>query len=365
MKASGDADAAESNGDLYFLDEGSTSPDVGFVEAIFALEAPGYTDVVEGTDGTFRIGRMTEIAAEVVDPNYMRRASDAGVDEVAYRRVASSIVARDELETKILAEVVDNPSEQRRTAEMVVDDNGGLPLAEGAVLTKHLLFSPADDPDGAAELAADDPAWAAAEAEARKAYEDLAAGTARFVDLAPTSDDTGSAAQNGFLGYYDPSTGLDEAFAKAIFADGVQDGQLLEPVKSAFGWHVIQVVTHDEPADWVASLAAEAAKPGTDFAALAAESSIAPSAADGGDLGWVARYQLDADREELVFATQANSVSEIVSLDGLTFFKVDEIANRLPDEEQAQELRDNAFVNWYLGIRNDPEQTTIENLLES
>jgi parvulin-like peptidyl-prolyl isomerase len=71
VKASGDADAAESNGDLLFLDEGSTSPDAAFVEAIFALEAPDYTDVVEGADGTFRIGRMTDIAPEVVDPNYM------------------------------------------------------------------------------------------------------------------------------------------------------------------------------------------------------------------------------------------------------------------------------------------------------
>jgi parvulin-like peptidyl-prolyl isomerase len=364
VKASGDADAAESNGDLFFLDEGSTSPDVAFVEAIFALEAPGYIDVVEGADGIFRIGRMTEVAPEVVDPNYLKRAADAGVNEEAYRRVASSIVARDELEAKVLAEVVDAPSEQRRTAEMVVDDNDGLPLAENAVLVKHLLYAPGDDPNAAAELEADDPAWATAEAEARKAYEDLSAGTSRFVDLAPDSDDAGSAAQNGFLGYYDPSSGLDEAFAAAIFAEGLEDGELLEPVRSQFGWHVIQIVTRDEPAAWAASLAAEAAKAGTDFAALAADNSIAPSAVDGGDLGWVARYQLDADREDLVFATQANSVSEIVPLDGLTFFKVDEIANRMPDEAQAQELRDNAFVNWYIGIRNDPEQTTIENLLE-
>lgn len=367
VKASGDADAAESNGDLYFLDEGTTSPDAAFVEAIFALEGPGYTDVVEGADGTFRIGRLTEIAPEVVDPNYLRRATDAGVDEQAYRRVASSVVARDELEAKRLAEVVDTPSEQRRTAEIAIDDNGGLPLAEGAVLVKHLLYSPADDPGGAGELEEDDPAWTAAEEEARKAYEDLKAGSARFVDLAPLSDDATSAIQNGFLPYFapdDPNTQLDPAFAAAIFADGLEDGELLEPVKSAFGWHVIQVVTHDGPQERAASLVAEAAKPGADFAALAAEHSIAESAVDGGELGWVARYQLDADREEVIFATQANAVSEVVPFDGLTFYKVEEIATRLPDEEQAQELRDSAFANWYLGIKNDPEQTTIERLLE-
>jgi parvulin-like peptidyl-prolyl isomerase len=364
VKASGDADAAESNGDLFFLDEGTTSPDEAFVEAIFALEAPGYTDVVEGADGIFRIGRMTEIAPEVVDPNYLRRAADAGIDEEAYRRVASSVVARDELEAKLLAEVVEKPSEQRRTGEIAIDDNGGLPLAEGAVLTKHLLFSPKDDPSGAADLAADDPAWKAAEDEARKAYEDLAAGSARFVDLAASSDDAGSAAQNGFLGYLDPTSQLDEAFAAAIFAPGVAEGQLLEPVKSQFGWHVIEVVSRAAPEDRAAAIAAEAAEPGADFAALAADNSIAESARDGGELGWVARYQLDREREEVIFATQANGVSEVVPLDGLTLLKVHEIATRLPDEAQADELRANAFANWYLGIKEDPEQTTIERLLE-
>lgn len=364
VKASGDADAAESNGDLFFLDEGTTSPDEAFVEAIFALEAPGYTDVIEGADGVFRIGRMTEIAPEVVDPNYLRRAADAGVDEQAYRRVASSIVARDELDAKLLAQVVDKPSEQRRTGEIAIDDNGGLPLAEGAVLTKHLLFSPKDDPSGAVDLAADDPAWTAAEEEARTAYEDLRTGSARFVDLAASSDDAASAAQNGFLGYLDPTSQLDEAFAAAIFADGVAEGALLEPVKSQFGWHVIQVVSRAAPEDRAAAIAAEAVAPGADFAALAAEHSIADSARDGGELGWVARYQLDREREEIVFATQANGISEAVPLDGLTLYKVHEIATRLPDPDQADELRANAFVNWYLGIKEDPEQTTIERLIE-
>ncbi len=365
VKASGDADAAETNGDLFFLDEGVTSPDEAFVEAIFALEAPGYTGVIEGADGVFRIGRMTEIAPEVVDPNYLRRASDAGVSEAAYRRVASSVVARDELEATLLAEVVDKPSEQRRVGEIAIDDNGGAPLADGAVLTRHLLFSPKDDPSGAAELPADDPAWAAAEEEAKKAYEDLRSGAARFVDLAAASDDAASAAQNGFLGYLDPTSQLDEAFAAAIFADGVAEGQLLEPVKSQFGWHVIQVVSREAPEDRAATIAAEAAKPGADFAALAAEHSIAASARDGGELGWVARYQLDRDREEVIFATQANAVSDPVALDGLTLYRVHEIATRLPDEDQAADLRDNAFANWYLGIKEDPEQTTIERLLDS
>lgn len=368
VAASGDASAAETGGDLYFIEEGTTSPDEAFVEAIFALEAPGYTEVVEGADGAFRIGRLTEIHEEVVDPNYMEKAVDAGVSEEAYRRAASSYVARDEIEAGIFAEVVDKPSEQRRIAEITIESNNGAEPAAGAVLVKHLLFSPKDDAGGASALAPDDPAWAAAEDEAKKAHAELAAGTARFVDLAPGSDDATSAAQNGFLPYFapdDPNATLDPAFAAAIFAEGLQPGQLLEPVKSAFGWHVIQFVTSEGPTARAEQLRAEAAKPGADFAALAAEHSIASSAKDGGDLGWVARYQLERAIEDVVFATQANAVSDTIEGTGLTFYRVNEIATRSPDEAQAQELRDNAFGNWYLGIKDDPEQTTIERLLDT
>lgn len=368
VAASGDADAAETYGDLFFIDEGSTSPDALFVEAIFALPAPGFTDVIEGADGIFRIGRMTEISAAVVDPNHMRRAMDAGVSEAAYRRSAQAIVARDRLAAQILAEVVDRPSEQRRTVEIAIEDNDGAPTAPGAVLVKHLLYSPNNDPGAAAALPADDPAWAAAEAEARKAHEELAAGTQRFVDLARGSDDATSGAANGFLPYFakdDPAVQLDQAFADAIFAEGLTPGQLLAPVKSAFGWHVIEFVSAEDPLIRSQRLIAEAGRPGADLARLAADHSIAPSAVDGGDIGWIARYQLDRETEEAIFATQANGVSAAISGDGLVFYVVVEIATRMPDPDQARTLRDNAFVNWYEGIKNDPARTTIERLLDT
>ena len=217
-------------------------------------------------------------------------------------------------------------------------------------------------------MAAGDPGWALAEAEAEQAHDALKTGTQRFVDLAPAGDDATSAAANGFLPYFakdDPSTQLDQAFADAIFAEGLVAGELLEPVRSAFIWHVIEYVTADDPVVRSQQLMADAGAPGADVAALAAEHSIAASAVDGGDLGWIARYQLAKSQEDAIFATQANDVSQAITGDGLVFYVVAEIATRLPDPDQARTLRDNAFVNWYQGIKDDPTQTTIERLLDT
>ena len=184
------------------------------------------------------------------------------------------------------------------------------------------------------------------------------------------SDDATSAAANGFLPYFakdDPQAQLDQAFADAIFAEGLVPGQLLAPVKSAFGWHVIEYVTADDPQVRSQKLIAEASAPGADVAKLAADESIAQSAVDGGDIGWIARYQREKAQEDAIFATQANGVSQAISITGtstsLTFYVVPEIATRMPDPDQARTLRDDAFSNWYQGIKSDPAQTTIERLI--
>ncbi len=107
---------------------------------------------------------------------------------------------------------------------------------------RHILYSPKGDPQGASALATDDPAWAKAEAKARATYEELKTDPAKFAEIAVRdSNDTGTKDDGGDLPYY-AQADLDPAFGTAIFADGLQKDQILEPVKSAFGWHVIQFV---------------------------------------------------------------------------------------------------------------------------
>jgi len=367
VKASGDATAATSNGDLLFLDKGSTSPDKAFVDAIFALSAAGYTDVIKGSDGTFRIGRLTEIAPEQVDPGFTKRITDAGISLDTYKRVDSALVLRDLVEAQVLAEVVDAPSPQREVSVMVLENNSGQAVTPGAVLVKHILYSPNHDPSKASDVKADDPAWTTAKQEAVDAVAKLKAGTTTFAALAASSDDTGSGTANGFLPYFaqgDTTTSLDPAFAAAIFAPGLTPGQLLEPVKSAFGWHVIEFVSADDPDTRASKLAAEAAKPGADFGKLVVDNSIDPSATKGGALGWVAKYQLAAEQQAVIDGLGVGGIgAPVVASDGIRLFKVTNVQDRKPDAAQAETLKADAFTNWYTAVKADPTQTTIERLV--
>lgn len=71
---------------------------------------------------------------------------------------------------------------------------------------------------------------------------DLAAqakGGADFAELARKfSEDPGSASQGGYLGYFTADR-MVEPFSKAAFA--MKPGEISDPVKSEFGWHVIKV----------------------------------------------------------------------------------------------------------------------------
>ena len=86
---------------------------------------------------------------------------------------------------------------------------------------------------------ADAAAQKAAEARARKLADDARAPGADFAALArANSDDAGSKAQGGSLGWLTKG-GMPGAFDDAVFA--MQAGEVRGPVKTDFGWHVIQL----------------------------------------------------------------------------------------------------------------------------
>lgn len=95
---------------------------------------------------------------------------------------------------------------------------------------RHILFRVAPD--------ADQQAIEEARAKAEAALADIRAGKDFAAIARAQSEDPGSAKQGGDLGYFGRGV-MDPAFEQAVFA--LEEGGVSEPVRSAFGFHVIKL----------------------------------------------------------------------------------------------------------------------------
>lgn len=349
----------DQGGDLGFIDDETSGLDSPFVKAVFAAAANAPTEVVEGSDGTYRIGRVTEILPELVDPNYAQKINDSQVSMAAFRSALRADVVRDRLE-KVVVDRVKQPGPQRQVLQIFEKPDDG-ESKTGAIKTKHILYAP-NDGENTTDLPADDPAWAKAETEAKAAYDRIKANPALFDQLArEESDDSAAAQGGGKLGYFAPEDSeanggnLDKDFAAAIFKEGLQPGQLLQPVKSQYGWHVIQIWHRPTDLDWAKTLKTQA-DGGADFGALARDNGEGPEAEKGGDLGWIAKGQLPELIDARVFGTAVGQVSEpmliadtdVTAADpGVYLFKVLKEEVRAPEGAQLEQLERTAFGTWY------------------
>lgn len=88
----------------------------------------------------------------------------------------------------------------------------------------------------------DDAEWVAAKKKITEVRKRLTAKGADFAAIAKeTSDDPGSAARGGDLGYFGKGQMVPE-FERTAFA--LKKDEISQPVRSSFGWHVIQQLDH-------------------------------------------------------------------------------------------------------------------------
>jgi len=201
------------------------------------------------------------------------------------------------------------------------------------------------------------------EKKAMEIYNEIKNG-ANFAKMAEKySKDPGSAKNGGDLGFFAKGE-MVKPFEKAAFSAKV--GELLKPVKSNYGYHIIKVVEHvdakkesladakgkilkqlkqEKINDYLKKLAEDIrkqAESGTDFRALVNKYSDAKSAANGGDLGFFYKGRqpegfndslvkdeilngknLDSDIESELFKTKAGEVSPVIkSYRGYHIFNV-------------------------------------------
>ncbi|HEX7948850.1 MAG TPA: peptidylprolyl isomerase [Candidatus Limnocylindrales bacterium] len=340
------ATTAAQAGDLGFLPLKS-GYDTRFMDAVFAVAQDTPTDVVEGDDGTFRIGRVTEIAAQSVDQGFQTKIQDAGVKLDDYRAAVKADVIQKKLSDKVVADL-SKPSTQRHVLQIFV------PVAQvssDAVKIRQIVVAPNDDTAAAKDVPADDPAWAKARTEAFDLYRQLQLDPSKFDGLARAkSDDRATSPQGGKTGYIDATATIPGEVATAIFAKGLTNGQILEPIKTGLGWYIVQFMHPygDGDETWLADVKTRA-DAGIDFAQLARDNGEGAETKDGGDIGWVVRGQLGDLKESAIFATPVGQISEVVSVqnEGLYLYKVLEEATRTPDAKQIKSFEDSGFANWY------------------
>jgi hypothetical protein len=209
-----------------------------------------------------------------------------------------------------------------------------------------LLYSPNDNSKDAAKLDPADPAWAAAEAEAKAAYEKIAAG-ASMESLADQSDDTGSGKKGGSLGWASKGSYV-PAFETAVWADGLQVGDLLGPIKTEFGYHVIQFEGRREGMTLrMELLAKELAGASVDFDERAAAALKEFDGMTTDNLGFTSRYSLNAQIGSAAWLLAAGEVSNVQTLNGqMVIFKINAVEDRALTEEQKATIKTSGFLIW-------------------
>jgi parvulin-like peptidyl-prolyl isomerase len=351
------AASREQAGDIGFIDA-DAALDTAFTAALMAAAQDTPTDVVEGSDGSFRIGRVTEIIAPVEDATLASQVTDAGIGMDDFRAALQRDVTRAKLSDAILAGYLE-PGPQREVSEIFLQA-GASESGPSAVRSRHILYSPNDDPQAAAEVAEGDPSWSKAELEAKATWEKLKTDPALFDSIARAESDEASAVSTGGkLPWFSEDDALTQAFADAIFAPGLQPGQLLDPVKTEFGWHVIQIMHFPTDAEWADKLKADIEGGSLPFADAARDNSDNPEAAEGGYLGWIGKGQVDEAKEAAIFAAPIGTVSDpyVAPDEGIYLFLVKQEQTREPDADQRAEIESTAFPLWYAEQKAEFEVT--------
>lgn len=353
------AASAPQAGDFGWIAEDALSLDTRVAAAVFAAEANVPSEVIEGEDGSFYVVRITEINPGSVDGTFEGRLEEAAVTLEQYRAAVRLDGLRQKLEDKIVADAL-KPGPQRRIAEIFLRAESTAPTAE-AIKVRHILYSPKDDPGGAGTLPDSDPAWEAARVEAQATYDKLVADRTQFDTIARAESDENSARQTGGkLPYFDAASAVDPDFLAAISTPGLKAGDLVKPFKSAFGYHVVQVMRRPPDIDWARDLKAKI-DAGGNFVALVRDNSDGPEPDKGGDAGWIARGELDDLSEQAIFGTEIGKVTDPVDIagGGIFLYKVVAEEMRAPSPEQEATIRSTAYGDWYQAKKNDTTLYTI------
>ena len=280
----------------------------------------------------------------------------ARVTDADYRAYVSQDLMRQAFRDYFASDVVVSPAPQREFAQILILNDQGVPVPKQRI--RHLLAQPLPDSDD--QSAATDEEWAAALARAQAWYAAVQDPNADWFAIAADSDDPGSRNNGGDLGWTDPtSSNFVPEFQAAVAQLGV--GDISEPVRTEFGYHVIQVTNQRTTAmGFAEDLISQIEKDPASFGALARENSEdTGTRQDDGHYGWVARYELDPDREEAIFglAEPGDFTTEPVE-DGTQlwiFQLLNTSESRGIEESRLNTIRNVGYSRWYDELKSSAQ----------
>jgi parvulin-like peptidyl-prolyl isomerase len=323
--------------------------DAGYAAA-WERTTVGATDAIKRSDDQIVIFYVDQIRPATTDADFEKNASEASIDMGLYKRVAAERALEAALSSVITAELLVEPVQQRDVSfvSIAAAQDGGM---GEEVQVRHLLFSPNDDAQKTDELDANDPAWAAAKADADAAFAAIQSGET-LASLAAGSDDESSAAEGGLLAWAIKGTFVPE-FDDAVWADGLEQGDLLGPIKTEFGYHVIQFEARRAGLMLrLEELAIELRNAGTGFDARAEEAKKDFAGLTVDQPGFVVRYAINPDLSKIVWGLGDGEVSSVVTLgEQLAIIRVNAIENRPFTEAQRTSVNASGFLIWLDGYR--------------
>lgn len=301
------------------------------------------TAVIARTADQFVIFRLDKSQAATLDPEFEKRVSDGGINRDLYVRMAGERALKSALSVKITAQLTAGPVEQREVSYL----GTSVPAKdEEQIQVSHILFSPNDDPNAAAGLKETDPAWAAAEGAATAAMTRLKAG-ASFAAEAKKSDDKTSGTAGGLLPWAPKGTYVAE-FEKAIWAANVKQNDLLGPIKTQFGYHIIKFDARQPSLKGrLDALAKSLGADGVNFAKAATAATDTIPELSFASPGFVPRYTVNPELGKVIWALQAGGTSAVVeSSKNYLIVHVGAIETRALTEAQLAGIKAGGFAIW-------------------
>jgi len=301
------------------------------------------TAVVARTEDQFVIFRLEKSQASKLDPDFEKQISDAGIDRALYERMIEERALKTALSEKITTQLLAGPVEQREVSYVAAT----VPEKDvEQVQVSHILFSPKDDPNTAGDLEPTDPAWAAAEKEANDLIARLKGGSS-FETEAKKSDDKTSGADGGLLAWAPKGTYVPE-FEAAIWADGVKRNDILGPIKTEFGYHVIKFdARRPSLKDRLDELAKTLAADGVDFEKAATTATNTIEELTFASPGYVPKYTVNPELGAVVWGLKAGGTSAVVeSSNTYLIVHVDGVETRALTADQITGIKASGFSIW-------------------